>query len=159
MRFLKTYESLAEKYFTQEEVDDISDIFRDMVDEFDMIYYDDDDDYDSYLCYQFIGYSVNDRVPRASESKSVFISKVDESNLNRICVKILFPLESIESKSKISSEIDIDKVMQYKDQFINRLKQVGYDVVELLDFVGDVQEPRNQYGNLDTIKINISKKK
>ena len=54
MRFLKTYESLAEKYFTQEEVDDISDIFRDMVDEFDMIYYDntdDDSDINRYLCY------------------------------------------------------------------------------------------------------------
>lgn len=148
MKYLKAYESLTNNYFTQEEVDDISDIFRDMVDEFDMIYYDNDDDsedYDIYLCYRFIGHGF----PTKIDNKSVFISNVDKNNLNRICVKILFPLDPI-SKSKISSKIDFDKVIQYKDQFINRLKQMGYDVNELLDF---------NDADIDTIKINISKKK
>lgn len=56
MKYLTKYKLFESNnlFFTQEEADDISDIFRDMVDEFDMIYYDntdDDSDINRYLCY------------------------------------------------------------------------------------------------------------
>lgn len=37
MRYLKVYETKQKKYFTQEDLDDIKDVFQDIVDEYDII--------------------------------------------------------------------------------------------------------------------------
>lgn len=156
MKYLKKYKLFENSnlLFTQEEADDISDIFRDMTEEFDMIYYNNKDNDDeenstinSYFCYRVNG---NKKTAFVYYSKTTHI---DANNLSNIFIEIFFPIQDFPDSRK-PIKIDFDKVIQNKNNFIERLRNMGYYVLETFDYIdGDIKK------GIDLINIAISKKK
>lgn len=110
MKHLKSYnESLSsEKFFTQEDLDDIKDVFRDFMDEYNMEWKEHDDNYDEgeYINLKFI-----------KDQGNNYTDIITQATLIRFFINKHF-------KEKYGTE-----VIQFANEIINikkRLLQMGY---------------------------------
>ena len=131
MRYLKEYNESKPIGFTQEEVDDIRDIFQDMIDEHNMEVYD-DDVIDCGVTY--------------------FISKfVDKVKCRSLMIRIFTPTVNGAAVNWNNEE----RILGSIDEFVERLRLMKFSVKQ-----GEIFRPRtlwNQGDILDCIEIIITK--
>jgi len=142
MKYLKLFEGFKEPQdcFTQFDVDEICDLFRDFVDEFDIERYTDDDS--EHFTYESRAY--NDK---SGYIKSDSVQFNNVNNIERLEFIVFFPLE-------IEYHIKEESILSSLDSFINRVNEMGFNIKKEIEYDGN--DNGIEDGDIDTITIKIT---
>jgi len=145
MKYLKRFESkqISNMYFTKSDMDEIMDIFQDLIDEYDIIDVR-EDEYDNTIQY-LINY-IDD-----NNQKRYGIGSIDHHNrLKKCTIRIYFysvsgQLNDYPKKNKLLSDIE---------SFTKRLNSIGYKVESNIKMGVDYDSK----SIIDYVDVNIFKK-
>lgn len=157
MKYLKEYNNIikndilnsSSKNMTQSDIDDIMDVFQDLIDDYNIVSF--ENSYDNDISYEFIGFTGSREVYR-----SILSSKLEVENFGSLEVKIFSPLVG----NKITPFTD-KKIFYDIDSFVERLKLMEYSVRKS-GRNEDADEDYDEYDkywtdNISLIKIEITK--